>query len=110
MSVLKPYSFHIRRLSQHIPCGTPADELLDDLDILHDCQDIIEASQREALRAVRKKFDELGTIPEAKRDALLSELDEVFRDYQSDALGDTLDYWAIEMRNMISDMSDMGEA
>ena len=106
MSVLKTYSIHIRRLSQHIPYGTPAEELLDDLSILHDCQDIIEASQREALRAVRKKFDALGTIPEAKRDALLSELDEVFRDSQTDALADTLDYWAIEMRSMIEDMGE----
>ena len=68
MSVLKTYSIHIRRLSQHIPYGTPAEELLDDLSIMHDCQDIIEASQREAL-------------------------------------ADTLDYWAIEMRSMLEESS-----
>ena len=65
----------------------------------------IEASQREALRAVLKKFDALGTIPEAKREALLSELDEVFRDSQTDALADTLDYWAIEMRSTLEESS-----
>jgi hypothetical protein len=69
------------------------DNIRSDIQLLHDCQDIIEAKHREAMAAVQSKFYEITHF----KPSFIS-LELVFKDRLNQAMADTLDELILDLR------------
>ena len=70
------------------------DNIRSDIQLLHACQDIIEAKHREAMTAVKAKFYEITSFKPS-----FTSLELVFKDRLNQAMADTLDELILDLRD-----------
>jgi hypothetical protein len=71
-----------------------------DLEIIHECQDVVEKYINLMQSEIAVKLLDMNT---GNGDLLIKEFNDTLDDYMHDCLGDTLDYWQQELDNAIED-------